>query len=52
VWPVRPGDLGRQLLAPRLDADLAAQVMTGLVATALAVWWRPGRRELEASAGW
>jgi hypothetical protein len=33
-------------------ADLAAQVLTGVVATGLAVWWRPKRRELEAGTGW
>jgi hypothetical protein len=33
-------------------ADLAAQILTGLVAMGLAVWWRPKRRELEGSASW
>jgi hypothetical protein len=33
-------------------ADLAAQILTGLVAIGLALWWRPKRRELEASTSW
>jgi hypothetical protein len=31
-------------------ADLAAQMLTGLVAAGLAVWWRPERRELDGNA--
>jgi hypothetical protein len=33
-------------------ADLAAQVLTGLAAVSLAVWWRPKRREMEGGSSW